>query len=111
MAQSTTGKWVSRVAASGGSKAYKKSRPGNYYAVLTLITLLGLLLTVFSRYEYQNPAGANATPPAIGTNWYVALAAENCGTPVGSLGVDPNYPGGYHVLPNNVLSISPKKPG
>jgi len=107
VAQSSTGKWVSRVAASGGSKAYKKTRPINYYGVVSLIVVLGLLSVIYSRYEYQNPSSASTTPPAIGTNWFVALAADNCGTALPSLNPDPNYPGGYHILSNNVLSVRP----
>ena len=58
MAKSATGKLVSQIGASGGGKAYKKSRPGNYYAALVVIVVLGLAATVFARYDYQHPAGA-----------------------------------------------------
>src|ERR1035438_6646526 len=55
VAKSATGRWVSRVGASGGGKAYKKTRPGNFYGALAVIVVLGLVATVFARYEYQHP--------------------------------------------------------
>ena len=80
MAKSATGKWVSKVGASGGSKAYKKERPSNYYAVLILIVVLGLASTVLARYDYQHPASAaTGTPPAVGTTWFASLAVDACG--------------------------------
>ncbi len=108
MAKSATGKWVSRVGASGGGKAYKKSRPGNYYGILAVIVVLGLVATLFARYEYQHPgAAAASTPPAVGTTWYAALAVEACGKPLPYLSTDPNYKGGFTVQPANVIKISP----
>src|SRR5665213_3541866 len=64
VANSATGKWVSRVGASGGGKAYKKSRPSNYYGILVVIVVLGLATTILARYDYQHPASAaSGTPP------------------------------------------------
>jgi len=40
VAKSATGRWVSRVGASGGGKAYKKTRPGNFYGALVVIVVL-----------------------------------------------------------------------
>ena len=108
MAKSAAGKWVSRVGASGGGKAYKKSRPSNYYGALAVIVVLGLVATVYSRYEYQHPASpVSATPPAVGTTWYAGLSVEACGTTVKPLTTDPTYKGGFSVLKNNVIKISP----
>ncbi len=108
MAKSAAGKWVSRVGASGGGKAYKKARPSNYYGALVLIVVLGLIATIFSRYEYQHPGAATpGTPPAIGTTWYAALSIEACGKTLPFLNVDPNFKGGFTVQPENVIKISP----
>jgi hypothetical protein len=77
VAKSATGRWVSRVGASGGGKAYKKTRPGNFYGALVVIVVLGLVATVFARYEYEhppkNPAGV---APKIGTTWFAALSIQ-----------------------------------
>ncbi len=110
MAKSSTGKWVSRVGASGGGKAYKKSRPGNYYGVLAIIVILGLATTVYSRYEYQNPSVTTTSvagaQPAIGTSWYEALNVEACGVSY-TLAPNTNAKSGLTVGANNVLHVAP----
>ncbi len=108
MAKSTAGKWVSRVGASGGGKAYKKTRPGNYYGALAVIVILGLASTVFARYDYQHPASAvSGTPPTIGTTWYAALSIQACGAPLPFLATNPSFSGGFRVQPANVIRLSP----
>lgn len=101
---------MSRVGASGGGKSYERRRPSSFYGVLALIVVLGLLLTVYSRYEYQNPVTTTTTPsvaPAIGTTWYAALSLEACGTSLGNLSPDPTFKGGFHVQAPNVIKVSP----
>ncbi|MDH2904545.1 MAG: hypothetical protein PXZ08_11450 [Actinomycetota bacterium] len=108
MAKSAAGKWVSKVGASGGSKAYKKTRPTNYYAVLVLVVVLGLASTVFARYDYQHPASAaSGTPPTIGTTWFAALNVDVCGESLPYLKADPSSIYGLKVQANNVIQISP----
>ena len=108
MAKSATGKWVSRVGSSGGGKAYKKTRPGNYYGILVIIVVLGLLATVWARYEYQHPAkAAKGAPPAVGTTWYAALSIQACGKSLPFLSTDPTYKGGFTVQAANVIKVSP----
>ena len=104
MAKSTTGKWVSRVGAGGGGKAYRKTRPMNYYGAMALIVVLGLLTVVYSRYEYQNPS-----KPTVGTTWFASFAAQACGTDLPVLTPDTaTFTAGFSVTNNNVLVISPK---
>lgn len=108
MAKSAAGKWVSRVGASGGGKAYKKSRPGNYYGALVVIVVLGLASTVFARYDYQHPASAaSGSPPRIGTTWYAALSIEVCGKSQPFLAANPSGTGGFTVQPADVIRIKP----
>ena len=109
MAKSATGRWVSRVGASGGGKAYKKTRPGNFYGALAVIVILGLVATVWARYDYQhppkNPAGIQ---PKIGTTWYAALSLQACGKRLPYLPTDTALKGqGMYVLPADVIRISP----
>ena len=109
MAKSNSGKWVSRVGAGGGGKAYKKSRPFNYYGAISVIVVLGLLSVVYSRYEYQNPA--SETAPAIGTTWFAAFAGEACGQTMPALVPDAQTAtNGLVVTQQNVIVISPKTP-
>ncbi|MGA2295670.1 MAG: hypothetical protein ABSG24_10690 [Acidimicrobiales bacterium] len=109
MAKSASGKWVSRVGATGGGKAYKKTRPGNYYGVLALIVIFGLLAAVWARYDYQHPAKAlHATAPAIGTTWYAALSIQACGATLPYLTSNASSSvTGFAVLADNVIRISP----
>jgi hypothetical protein len=108
VAKSAAGKWVSRVGASGGGKAYKKTRPSNFYAAVVVIVVLGLAATVFARFDYQHPASAaKGTPPAIGTTWYAGLSIQACGKALPSLVPNPNFAGGFTVQPSNVIRISP----
>ena len=109
MAKSATGRWVSRVGASGGGKAYKKTRPGNFYGALVVIVVLGLVATVFARYEYQHPAKhAAGIQPKIGTTWYAALSIQACGKNLPFLGTDVALKAqGMYALPDGVIKISP----
>jgi hypothetical protein len=109
VAKSATGRWVSRVGASGGGKAYKKTRPGNFYGALAVIVILGLVATVWARYDYQhppkNPAGIQ---PKIGTTWYAALSLQACGKRLPFLPTDTTLKGqGMYILPADVIRISP----
>lgn len=108
MAKSTTGKWVSRVGAAGGGKAYKKTRPSNFYGILVVIVVLGLATTVLARYDYQHPASAATGPaPTVGTTWFAAVSVEACGETLPYLKTDPTISGGLKILSDNVMQISP----
>ena len=109
MAKSNSGKWVSRVGAGGGGKSYQKSRPANYYGALAVIVVLGLALTVYSRYEYQNPTKhhVNVVQPAIGTTRWAAFSIQACGETLPYLTSDPTATGGYVVGPDDIIKVSP----
>ncbi len=109
MAKSVTGKLVSKVGAAGGGKAYKKSRPLNYYGALVVIAVLGLASVVLSRYDYQHPSTSQAsgTPPTIGTTWFAGLSMDICGVNQALLPADPTYKGGFQLDKNDVIRIAP----
>jgi hypothetical protein len=109
VAKSATGRWVSRVGASGGGKAYKKTRPGNFYGALVVIVVLGLVATVFARYEYEHPAKKPAgIAPKIGTTWYAALSIQACGKSLPYLFTDTSLKAqGMYALTADVLKIAP----
>lgn len=107
MAKSTTGKWVSRVGAAGGGKAYRTRRFNNFYGILAVIVVLGGASTIWARYNYQHPHHAIGTPPTVGTTWYAALAINVCGKAVPFLNPDPAAPVGFHLLTDNVIQIKP----
>jgi hypothetical protein len=109
VAKSATGRWVSRVGASGGGKAYKKTRPSNFYGALVVIVVLGLVATVYARFEYEHPSKhAAGVAPKIGTTWYAALSIQACGKYLPYLSTDSVATHlGMYVLPANVIKIDP----
>jgi hypothetical protein len=109
VAKSATGRWVSRVGASGGGKAYKKTRPGNFYGAVALIVIFGLLAVVLARYDYQHPSKrAVGVSPRIGQTWYAGLSIQACGKRLGYLTTDAtDHTAGFTVLAGNVIRISP----
>ena len=109
MAESNTGSWVRRVGASGGGRTYRRQRPVNFYGVLVIIVILGLLSVAFARYEYRHPANASTTPPTVGTTWFAALGTNACGSQQPPLSPNPITLGGYHALSFGALKIAPTK--
>lgn len=109
MAKSTSGKWVSRVGAAGGGKTYQKTRPANFYGALVVIVVLGIVLTIYSRYEYENPVKKHTTTvqPVIGSVLYAGLSLQACGQNLPYLHSDPTFKGGFIVGPENVIRLSP----
>ncbi len=110
VAKSATGRWVSRVGASGGGKAYKKTRPANFYGAVALIVIFGLLAVVLARYDYQHPSKHHAgVSPRIGQTWYAGLTIQACGERLGYLTADASTDktAGLTVEPGNVIRISP----
>jgi hypothetical protein len=107
VAKSTSGKWVSRVGATGGGKTYTKARPSSFYAVVVLIIVVGLALVVYSRYEYQHPLKKVVVEPAIGTTQFAALSIQDCGVSLPYLPVDPTTKGGFIVESDDVIQVSP----
>jgi len=97
MPRSSTGKWVSRVAATGGGRTYRGQVPVNWYAALILIVILGLVSIVIARHSYQHPHKVVTAQPAVGTTLYAGLAIDVCGT------VQPPLPASTNT---NVVSIT-----
>jgi hypothetical protein len=109
MAPSSTGKWVSRVAATGGSRTYRGQRPVNWYAALVLIVILGIVSIVFARHEYQHPSKAGAVQPAVGKTWYAGITFDVCGTTLQALPASTNSATAGVTTPGQgVLNVSPK---
>src|ERR1700681_1675052 len=88
MARGDTGKWVARAGATGGGRSYRGQMPVKWYSSLLLISLLGVALIVYSRYERQHP-GPSAQP-AIGAHWFAAIGFDVCGKVQPNLPANPN---------------------
>ena len=94
MAQSQSGKWVSKVAATGGGRTYAKQRPTNFYAALVIIVIIGVVSVYFARLEFQSNHSTTTTTsplasPAVGTTSYASLATDVCGALQPSLEAQP----------------------
>lgn len=109
MAQSQTGKWVSRVGSTGGGRNYKSRRPLNFYGVLTIIVVLGLLSVFWARHEYRSGSSTSAgTPPLVGTTQYSALGFDICGTIQSALPAGTNATTAQLALQaNGVVRVAP----
>lgn len=111
MARQDTGKWVTRAASTGGSRAYRGQRPVRWYLSLALICLLGVALVAYSRYERQHPSSTGQ--PAVGTKWFDAVGFDICGTVEPNLPANPVVKGqatpGITTDGDGVLHIAPLK--
>ena len=111
VAQSPTGKAVSKVASTGGGRTYRAQRPNTYYAVLVVIVVLGLASVVAARSSYKNGAVTTtsaASLPQAGTTTYAALAFDFCGVLQPTLPAAPVALSSIQVIGNGVIKIAPK---
>ena len=113
MAKSQTGKWVSRVASTGGGRTYRAQRPTNYYAALAIIIVVGLASVFWARSSYQTqaatPTTTPATAPLVGTTTYAALAFDVCGSLEPSLAASPSAAtASLTAQADGVIKIAPK---
>ena len=109
MARSSTGKWVARAAATGGGRTYRGQRPTNWYLVLVVIVVVGVVSFGVARHQYQKGKPA-ATAPAVGTTWYAGFAFDICGTEKASPAANANASSvGISTSGNGVITIAPKK--
>ena len=107
MAQSQSGKWVSRVGSTGGGRNYRSRRPVNFYGVIAIIVVLGLLSIFWARHEYKNGASPSLLPPLAGTTSYVALGFDVCGTLQSPLPAQSTTTAPLSVLSLNVVQVAP----
>lgn len=107
MAKNDTGKWVSRAAATGGSKTYGSRRPTNYYLAVGLVVVLGFASIAISRHGYRNPSSAQTVQPAVGKTWYAGYAISVCGTPQAALAANTTSTTGQTTTGEGVVKITP----
>jgi hypothetical protein len=109
MPRSSSGKWVTRAASTGGGRSYRGQRPVNWYAGLVLILILGLVSIIFARYEYQHAKAAAAVQPAVGTTLYAGFGFDICGKRVAPPSQSLASNGAGLTTPGEgVLQVSPK---
>ncbi|MGH9081913.1 MAG: hypothetical protein ACRDWN_01070 [Acidimicrobiales bacterium] len=113
MPRSSTGKWVTRAAATGGGRTYRGQRPVNWYAALVIVVVLGVLSIVYARYQYQNPSAAasSTVQPTTKTTWYAGFDFYVCGkqlAPVASNAKASSASQSFYTAGKGVITIAPK---
>lgn len=107
MAKNDTGKWVSRAAATGGSKTYGNRRPMNYYTAVAIVVVLGVASIALARHGYRNPNTKQTVQPAVGKTWYAGYAISVCGTPQAALAANTTSSTGQTTTGEGVVKITP----
>jgi hypothetical protein len=113
VAKSQTGKQVSRVGATGGGRTYRAQRPTNYYLVLVVILILGLVSVFWARSHYRASASStndSSTQPAVGTTSYAGIAFDVCGTLAPSLLPSTSAALALTAQAKGVIKVAPKIP-
>jgi hypothetical protein len=109
MPPTSSGKWVSRAAATGGGRTYRGQVPVNWYAGLVVLVILGLASIAFARYEYQHKSTAAKVTPAVGQTLYAAYAFDICGKLLPALTVNNSIQTAGLATPGDgVIQVSPK---
>lgn len=82
MGKASSSKKVARAAGTGGGRTAGGRVPWNYYGVIALIVVLGVVGTAWSRHARNTSIASNGNvPPTVGgTPWHEALAVDACGT-------------------------------
>ena len=108
MPPTSSGKWVSRAAATGGGRTYRGQVPVNWYLGLVVIVILGLVSLVFARYEYQHKSTSGVSP-TVGQTLYAAYAFDICGKVLPALTVNNAIESAGLATPGDgVIQVSPK---
>ncbi|MHB1487025.1 MAG: hypothetical protein ACYCS7_01880 [Acidimicrobiales bacterium] len=102
----STGRKVARAASTGATRSARGRGPLGFYGVISLVVILGLALTVYSRYEFQHPTKAASTPPTLTDNWHVAYAVDICGQVQPNLKA-PAQPGGITTFGDGLIDVHP----
>lgn len=102
----STGRKVARAASTGATRSARGRGPLGFYGVISMVVILGLALTAYSRYEFQHPQKAATTPPTLTDNWHVAYAVDICGQVQPNLKA-PAHPGGITTFGDGLIDIHP----
>lgn len=109
MAKGSIGKQVARAAATGGGRTTRGEIPLGFYATLAIISILGIFLVGYSRYELQHPVSKPVVHPVIGDNWNFAFGIYDCSSFL------PNLPkvtapsnASFTTAGSGIVNLSPK---
>lgn len=109
MAKGSVGRQVARAAATGGGRTSRGEIPLGWYGSLALISVVGIFVVGFSRYEAQHPTAKPVVHPIIGDNWNVALGIYDCNRFLPNLSASSSSANvSFLSLGNGLIHVSPK---
>ncbi|TAN26323.1 MAG: hypothetical protein EPN30_04485 [Actinomycetota bacterium] len=109
MAKGSIGKQVARAAATGGGRTSRGEIPLGFYSALAVISIIGIFLVGYSRYELQHPVSKPVVHPVIGDNWNFAFGIYDCSTFVPNLPALPaSAKTSFSTSGNGIINLSPK---
>lgn len=105
MGKASSSKKVARAASTGGGRTSRGARPWGWYLAMGLVSVLGVVMIVFSRNERQQVASAR---PTIRDHWHTAYGFYNCtkfepqlSQPPTLIGLHTHNDGLIHIEPQN----------
>ena len=109
MAKGSIGKQVARAAATGGGRTSRGEIPMGFYSALAVISIIGVFLVGYSRYELQHPVSKPVVHPVIGDNWNFAFGIYDCSAFVPNLPqVAASSKTSFSTSGNGIINLSPK---
>lgn len=109
MAKGSIGKQVARAAATGGGRTSRGEIPLVFYGGLALISVLGILVVGYSRYELQHPVSKPVVHPVIGDNWNFAFGVYDCNSFLPNLPtIKASSKASFTTTGNGIINLSPK---
>ncbi len=109
MAKGSIGKQVARAAATGGGRTSRGEIPMGFYTVLAIISILGILVIGYSRYELQHPVSKPVVHPVIGDNWNFAFGIYDCSSFLPDLPkITAPSNASFTTSGNGIVNLSPK---
>lgn len=109
MAKGSIGKQVARAAATGGGRTTRGEIPIGFYGTLALISVAGIFVVGYSRYELQHPVTKPVVHPVIGDNWNFAFGVYDCKSFLSDLPkLTAPSKAAFSTTGNGIINLSPK---
>ncbi|NNN18335.1 MAG: hypothetical protein HKL84_00605 [Acidimicrobiaceae bacterium] len=100
---------MARAAATGGGRTSRGEIPLGFYSALALISIVGVFLVGYSRYELQHPVSKPVVHPVIGDNWNFSFGIYDCSSFVPNLpALAASSKSSFSTSGNGIVNLSPK---
>ncbi len=109
MAKGSIGKQVARAAATGGGRTSRGEIPVGFYSLIAIISILGIFIVGYSRYELQHPVSKPTVHPVIGDKWNFAFGIYDCSSFIANLPkIKAPSNASFTTSGNGIVNLSPK---